>query len=50
MKLPTAGRGLTTAGLLGITLVVLASLEILSSWWLLIAVPLIISAIGIEGK
>ena len=55
MKLPefnnvTVKGGLTTIGLLGITLTVLVALDKISAWWLVLSVFCILSGIGMESN
>ncbi len=55
MKLPefnnvTVKGGLTTIGLLGITLTVLVALDKISEWWLVLSVFCILSGIGMESN
>lgn len=49
MRLPENKTGIGTTGALGITLVVLVSTGFISAWWLLLAVPLVLSGIGSES-
>ncbi len=55
MKLPefnnvTVTSGLTTIGLLGITLTVLVALEKISVWWIILSVFCILAGIGMESN
>jgi len=51
MKLPVGQKsGITTMGATGITLMILASLEVISIWWLVLGIPLILGAIGSESS
>lgn len=55
MKLPefnnvTVKGGLTTIGLLGITLTVLVALDKINEWWLVLSVFCILSGIGMESN
>jgi hypothetical protein len=55
MKLPefnnvTITGGLTTIGLLGVTLTVLVALDKISAWWLILSVFCILSGIGMESN
>lgn len=54
MKFPEFNKvtvsGPSTVGLLGIALVVLASLGEISAWWLILAVFCVLSGIGAENK
>jgi hypothetical protein len=55
MKLPefnnvTVTGGLTTIGLLGISLTVLVALEKISVWWLALSILCILAGIGMESN
>lgn len=54
MKLPDLNRvnvsGISTMGLLGITLIVLIAIDKISAWWMILAVICVLSAIGTENK
>lgn len=49
MKIPQARSGITTTGALGISLIVLVATNFISAWWLMLAVPLVLSAQGSES-
>jgi hypothetical protein len=55
MKLPefnnvTVTGGLTTIGLLGISLTVLVALEQISAWWLILSILCILAGVGMESN
>lgn len=55
MKLPefnnvTVTGGLTTIGLLGISLMVLVALEQISAWWLVLSILCIMAGVGMESN
>ncbi len=55
MKLPefnnvTVTGGLTTIGLLGISLTVLVALEQISPWWLILSILCILAGVGMESN
>lgn len=55
MKLPefnnvTVTGGLTTVGLLGVSLTVLVALGHISAWWLTLSIFCIITGIGMESN
>jgi hypothetical protein len=55
MKLPefnnvTVKGGLTTIGLLGVSLTVLVALDQISAWWLILSTFCILSGIGMESN
>jgi hypothetical protein len=55
MKLPefnniTVTGGLTTIGLLGVSLTVLVALDKISAWWILLSAFCILSGIGMESN
>lgn len=55
MKLPefnnvTVTGGLTTIGLLGVSLTVLVALDKISAWWLVLSIFCIITGIGMESN
>jgi hypothetical protein len=55
MKLPefnnvTVTGGLTTIGLLGVSLTVLVALDHISAWWLILSIFCIITGIGMESN
>jgi hypothetical protein len=55
MKLPefnnvTVKGGLTTIGLLGVSLTVLVALDQISAWWLILSIFCILSGIGMESN
>jgi 1,4-dihydroxy-2-naphthoate octaprenyltransferase len=54
MKLPefnniTVSGGLTTIGLLGVSLTVLVALDKISEWWLILSVLCILIGVGMES-
>jgi hypothetical protein len=54
MKLPefnniTVSGGLTTIGLLGVSLTVLVALDKISEWWLILSVLCILMGVGMES-
>lgn len=54
MKLPefnnvTVTGGLTTVGLLGVSLTVLVALEQINPWWLLLSILCILVGMGMES-
>lgn len=55
MKLPefnnvTVTGGLTTIGLLGVSLMVLVALEQISAWWLVLSILCIMAGVGMESN
>ena len=51
MKISASTRsGLNTIGLTGVVLMTAVIWGQISPWWLLLAVPLILSGVGLEGK
>jgi len=55
MKLPefnnvTVTGGLTTIGLLGVSLTVLVALEQISPWWLILSILCIMAGVGMESN
>jgi hypothetical protein len=55
LKLPefnnvTVTGGLTTIGLLGVSLTVLVALDKITAWWLILSVFCIIAGIGMESN
>jgi hypothetical protein len=54
MKLPefnniNVSGGLTTIGLLGVSLTVLVALDKISAWWLVLSVLCILTGVGMES-
>lgn len=49
MKFPSQQSGITTMGLFGITLVVLAQTGYINEWWTLGGIFFVLSGIGIES-
>lgn len=54
MKLPefnnvSISGGLTTIGLLGVSLTVLVAIEEISAWWLILSVFCILTGMGMES-
>ena len=49
MMIPKQKTGITTIGALGVSMVIMIGTNFISPWWLLIAIPCVMSAIGLES-
>ena len=49
MFIPPQKTGITTIGALGVSMVVMVGTDFISAWWLLLGIPCVMSAIGLES-